>query len=101
MALRLARKRSRRGHPEWAKRLYPTVDTPDSFAGIYEDWGLYVMTIGKARRFIGQRQFDLVDQSTRYLPYGFDRWPGVGEFLTWHVQFLLRRRGATDGAGGA
>ena len=101
LALRLARERSRRGHPDWARRLYPTADTPDSFAGIYDDWGLYVMTIAKARRLIGQRQFDLIDQSTRYLPYGFDKWPGVGEFLTWHVQFLLRRRPVSRCAGDA
>jgi hypothetical protein len=29
--------------------------------------------------------------STRYMPASFIRWPVIGEALTWHAQFLLRK----------
>lgn len=90
-AMRLAGERSMKGHPEWAQQLYPINEQPDSFAGIYTNWGLFVMTIAKARRLIANSGLTLLDQSTRYLPYSFARWPLLGELLTWHVQFLLQQ----------
>jgi SAM-dependent methyltransferase len=93
LAMRLAHKRSRKGHPEWAQRLYAVNEQPDSFAGIYADWGLFVMTIARARRLIRRSGLLLLDQSTRYFPHSFARWPVLGEVLTWHVQFLLQKPG--------
>ncbi len=90
-AMRLAGKRSMKGHPEWAQQLYPINEQPTSFAGIYSNWGLFVMTIAKAKSLIADSGLTLVDQSTRYLPYSFARWPLLGELLTWHVQFLLKQ----------
>lgn len=78
-------------HPEWLQDLYQVSYEPSSFAKIYADWGLYVMTIGKARSLIENSRLQLVDLSTRYMPVSFVRWPILGEFLTWHVQFLLRK----------
>jgi SAM-dependent methyltransferase len=92
LAMRLAAKRSQKGHPAWAQRLYAVNEQPTSFAGIYADWGLFVMTIAKARRLIKRSGLTLLDQSTRYFPTSFARWPIVGELLTWHVQFLLQKR---------
>jgi ubiquinone/menaquinone biosynthesis C-methylase UbiE len=92
-AMRLAHKRSQKGHPAWAQRLYSINEQPESFAGIYADWGLFVMTIAKARRLIARSGLTRVDQSTRYFPRSFATWPIVGEVLTWHVQFLLEKRG--------
>ena len=91
LAMRLAAKRSQKGHPDWAQRLYAVNEQPDSFAGIYADWGLFVMTIAKARRLIRRSKLTLLDQSTRYFPRSFARWPVLGELLTWHVQFLLQK----------
>jgi SAM-dependent methyltransferase len=90
-AMRLAGNRSQKGHPEWAQRLYPVNAQPTSFAGIYADWGLFVMTIAKGRQLISQSGMNLLDQSTRYFPHSFARWPLLGELLTWHVQFLLQQ----------
>lgn len=91
LAMRLAGQRSHKGHPDWARRLYAVEERPTSFAGIYADWGLFVMTIAKARRLIARSGMTLVDQSTRYFPRSFARWPILGELLTWHVQFLLQQ----------
>jgi hypothetical protein len=33
----------------------------------------------------------LINLSTRYLPFSLIRWPLLGELLTWHAQFLLRK----------
>ncbi len=90
-AMRLAGNRSQKSHPEWAKKLYPVNEQPTSFAGIYADWGLFVMTIAKARRLIAQSGMTMLDQSTRYFPHSLARWPVLGELLTWHVQFLLQQ----------
>jgi ubiquinone/menaquinone biosynthesis C-methylase UbiE len=91
LAMRLARKRSQKGHPAWVQQLYAVNANPTSFASIYADWGLYMMTIAKARRLVMHSGLTLLDQSTRYFPHSFARWPVLGELLTWHVQFLLQR----------
>ena len=88
-ALRLSRGRSR--VPEWVAQLYKMPKTPRSFAEIYYGWGLYRMTIRKARSLIAKSDLILVDSSTRYMPISAVRWPVLGEFLTWHAQFLLRK----------
>ena len=93
LAMRLAGERSQKGHPAWAQQLYTVNEQADSFAGIYADWGLFVMTIAKARRLIAHSGLTLLDQSTRYMPKSFARWPLLGELLTWHVQFLLQQPG--------
>ncbi len=90
-ALRLSNGRSH--VPEWVARLYKMPETPGSFSEIYYGWGLYRMTIRKARRLIEKSNLALWDQSTRYLPVSAVRWPLLGEFLTWHAQFLLRKPG--------
>jgi SAM-dependent methyltransferase len=90
-ALRIVGRGAEKYHPDWIQEIYQVSDTPDSFAGIYADWGLYVMTVAKARRLIAQTPFTLLDMSTRYMPASFIRWPLLGEVLTWHAQFLLRK----------
>lgn len=90
-ALRLVGKGAQKYHPDWIQEIYQVSDTPDSFAGIYADWGLYVMTVGKARRLIAETPFTLLDMSTRYMPVSLIRWPIAGEVFTWHAQFLLRK----------
>lgn len=77
--------------PKWVSDIYQVAADPDSFAGIYEDWGLFKMTIAKARVLITTSGLETVDMSTRYFPISLIRWPILGEILTWHAQFLLRR----------
>ena len=90
-ALRIVGRGAEKYHPDWIQEIYQVSTTPDSFAGIYADWGLYVMTVRKARRLIAQTPLTLLDMSTRYMPVSFIRWPLVGEVLTWHAQFILRK----------
>lgn len=90
-ALRLVGKGAQKYHPGWIQDIYQVTDTPDSFAGIYADWGLYVMTVAKAKRLLAETPLTLLDISTRYMPVSFIRWPVLGEVLTWHAQFLVRK----------
>jgi hypothetical protein len=49
------------------------------------------MTIRKFRGLVAGSGLTCLDVSTRYLPVSFVRWPILGEFLTWHAQFLLAK----------
>jgi SAM-dependent methyltransferase len=89
-ALRLTRRRHVLA--EWARDLNGAKEEATSFADLYAGWGLFRMTVGKMRRLVAASGFDCLDMSTRYLPYSFIRWPVIGEALTWHAQFLLRKR---------
>lgn len=89
IALRL--RRSNKRVIPWVDDLYKVSRDPQCFSDIYENWGLYRMTVAKARRLIYAGGWQLVAMSTRYLPVSFIRWPIVGEVLTWHAQFLLRK----------
>jgi SAM-dependent methyltransferase len=88
-ALRLVRGRTRL--PGWTSTVYRVSPDPRSFSATYEDWGLFRMTIAKARGLIASTELRIVDMSTRYLPISAIRWPLLGEFLTWHAQFLLQK----------
>lgn len=88
-ALRISR--GRNDVAPWVHDLYRLSDEPDSFAALYEDWGLYPLTIGKVRRLLDPSSLSVLDISTRYLSLNPVRWPLIGEILTWHVQFLLQK----------
>jgi SAM-dependent methyltransferase len=88
IAMRL---RSRRRVPDWVRDLYPVRDDAESFAELFTGWGLFRMTIRKFRRMLRTSPLRCLDMSTRYLPVSFIRWPWIGEVLTWHAQFLLRK----------
>ena len=88
MAMRL---RGRRKVADWVRDLYPVRDEAESFSDLFAGWGLFKMTIRKFRRLLGGSRLRCLDLSTRYLPVSFVRWPWIGEVLTWHAQFLLRK----------
>ena len=89
VALRMVRHRS--VLPDWVSSMHHASEAPASFAELYQGWGLYHMTIARFRRLLRQTRFDLLDVSTRYMPMSFVRWPVIGELLTWHAQFLLKK----------
>jgi SAM-dependent methyltransferase len=62
-----------------------------SYSKIAGDWGLYVLTIKKVQGLIQKAAFLPVSQTTRWLPVNFSRIPVLGELLTWHVQFILKK----------
>jgi SAM-dependent methyltransferase len=82
---------ARRRELGWSDNPYQIIREPESYANLYVGWGLYRMTVAKARRLIAGSGLGLVDMSTRYMPASFIRWPVIGEALTWHAQFLLRK----------
>lgn len=71
----------------WALRL--SRQGVDSYATCFDDFGLYPLTIRRVRKLIAETGLTIRHQSTRFLPVDVSRIPGLGEFLTWHVQFLL------------
>jgi SAM-dependent methyltransferase len=99
IAMRL---KGRRPVPNWIQALEPTHSTgPEpangsGFSEVFGDWGLYRMTIRGFRKLLHDSSFQRVEMSTRFLPVSFIRWPLVGEVLTWHAQFLLRKPLSSD-----
>jgi SAM-dependent methyltransferase len=63
----------------------------DSFASCCGDWGLYPLTIRRARRLFAETGLTIRHESTRFFPLYVNRLPWLGEFLTWHVQFILSK----------
>jgi len=62
-----------------------------SYAKAFGSWGLYKRTIKGTRRLLGEFPLQVRDISSRWLPVNTAKWPVLGEFLTWHVQFLLQK----------
>jgi len=88
-ALYVARKKGLFRGQKWLESMYPT--RPSSFDTAFGSWGLYRMTIAKTRRLLKNLPYTVVDRSTRWLPFDFSAIPVLGEFMTWHVQFLLKK----------
>ncbi|MFQ6100903.1 MAG: methyltransferase domain-containing protein [Anaerolineae bacterium] len=75
----------------WALRLHK--HKVDSYATSCGKWGLYPLTIRRARQIIVETGLRIRHESTRFLPFNVARLPWLGEFLTWHVQFILSKGG--------
>lgn len=75
----------------WALRL--SKHKAGSFATSFGDCGLYPLTIRRVRRLIADAGLKIKHMSTRFLPLNMAAIPWLGEFLTWHVQFILCKHG--------
>jgi SAM-dependent methyltransferase len=73
----------------WALRL--SQYKADGYATCYGDWGLYPLTIRRARQLIAADGLIIKHESTRFFPLNVARLPWLGEFLTWHVQFIVQK----------
>jgi len=89
-ALWVARRRGLFKREKWLQEKFPT--NPSSFAEAYGTWGLYKLTIARVQKEIRQMPFEILERSTRWLPIDFSGIPLLGELLTVHVQFLLRKK---------
>jgi SAM-dependent methyltransferase len=78
--------------PPWVREMYAPTENPRSFAEAYRGWGLYRMTISRARGLIRESGLAVTDMRPRYVWFNTAALPILGEFLTWHVQFLLVKR---------
>jgi SAM-dependent methyltransferase len=63
----------------------------EGYATCFGDYGLYPITIRRARRMLSGAGWQIESVSTRFLPLNVARIPLIGEFLTWHVQFVVRK----------
>lgn len=82
----------KRTPPDWVVKIYKPFISSSSFSNIYQGWGLSKLTITEVVQVVQQIGLEIVDMSPRYLPVNTARWPIIGEFLTWHVQFLLKKQ---------
>ena len=76
---------------KWVSNIYRVSPNPQLFSEVYQDWGLFKMTIVRAKQLIVFSGLKIVDMSTRYLPISMIRWPILREIFTWHAQFLLMK----------
>lgn len=67
-------------------------EVPENFERAFDNWGLFKMTIRKAKQLIDNSNFVIVDQSTKWSIINFSKIPLLNEILTWHVQFVLRKK---------
>lgn len=74
--------------PAWQRGI---VAEGGSYSRAYHGFGLHRVTIAAARRWAAQAGWQVTSLSTRFSPLNTARWPLVGEFLTWHAEFLLRK----------
>lgn len=86
-ALAVARWRKWWRGGEWIPSRYPI--RPASFDKAFGAYGLYPVTIRKARRWILQAGFRIIHQGVRFLPLNISKIPILGEVITWHVEFLI------------
>jgi len=92
MALRIVHLRGLYRSHRWLQEHYPTF--PPSFSKMFGDWGLYPLTIAQVEKLLRAFPVQVIERSTRWLPVDFSGIPILREFLTWHVQFLLRKTGS-------
>lgn len=90
LAVSILRRRRWWGSSTWVPSRFQTA--PASFAEAFGDYGLYPLTIRRARRLIQEAGLEIAWQGTRFLPLDLSRLPLLGELLTWHVEFVLRPR---------
>jgi SAM-dependent methyltransferase len=76
----------------WALRL--SGHEGEAYATCFGDWGLYPVSIRRARGLIAGAGLKIWHESTRFVPINLARLPWIGEFLTWHVQFIVRKGSA-------
>jgi len=81
------RTRARRT-PAWQRSI---VAEGGSYSRAYHGFGLHRVTIAAARRWAVHAGWEVLSLSTRFSPVNTARWPVIGEFLTWHAEFLLRK----------
>jgi ubiquinone/menaquinone biosynthesis C-methylase UbiE len=73
-------------------RLFKGVEAKD-YATSFGNWGLFPTTTSKIKELVKRANFRIIDIKTRFSPVNVAKIPILGEFLRWHVEFLLRKRG--------
>ncbi|MBA7527406.1 hypothetical protein ES705_19582 [subsurface metagenome] len=71
-------------------RIFKGIKAKD-YATYFGDFVLNPTTISKIKRLVKRSNFRIVDMRTRFSPINVAKIPILGEFLTWHVEFVLRK----------
>lgn len=71
-------------------KIFNQVDAKD-FETSFGNFGLYPTTIRSIKNKLKRWQFKSCKISTRFCPINFAKIIILGEFLTWHVEFLLKK----------
>jgi len=74
---------------EWQREVLSDGETYDR---AFKGFGLRKVTIKSAKKWIAESGLEIVSVSTRLSDVNPASWPVIGEFLTWHAEFLLRKR---------
>lgn len=82
----------RKKHPKWVVKIYKPSQNPQSFGDLYQKWGLFKLTIAKAIAVIQETGWEIIDMSPRYMRINTAKLRVIGEILTFHVQFLIRKK---------
>ncbi len=75
--------------PAWQRGIVADADT---YGRAYHGFGLHRVTIAAVRRWAAQAGWQIHSLSTRFSAVNTAAWPVIGEFLTWHAEFVLRKR---------
>jgi ubiquinone/menaquinone biosynthesis C-methylase UbiE len=90
LAISIFTRRKKYAQQEWVKRYLSF--SPTSYITSFGSWGLYRRTITSVKKEIKKFSWDLIECSTRFSPINTTLLPFLGEFLTWHVQFLIQKK---------
>jgi len=89
IALVLSRKYSIYKPSPWIENSFQNEEVKYSTA--YGKWGLFPITIKRFYELINMLPLEIIRQATRYSFIDFSRIPIIGEFLTLHVQFIIKK----------
>lgn len=73
-------------------KLFKGIEVRD-FETSFGNWGLFPTTVDYIKKLVKKSNFIIVNIHTRFSPINFAKIPFLGEFLTWHVEFFLHKRG--------
>ena len=63
----------------------------NSFERAFGNYGILKLKIRQVRAIIYREKLRVLDQSVKYLRFNASLLPLIGDFLSWHVQFLSRK----------
>lgn len=75
--------------PTWQREFLAEGET---YRRAFKGFGLHKVTIASAKKWIAESGLETTRISTRFSKVNPASWPVIGEFLTWNVEFLLRKR---------
>lgn len=92
LAIRMCRRRVEKIRHSWVKEHQPAKVAGSGYRSAFGLWGLYPLSIRRAKTLVRSSGLSVLRVSTRFAPLSLARVPIIGELLTWHVQIIARRQ---------